>query len=98
MLRGVMFAVVLALSLSSSAGAATPPVRNVLPPGANGLSNLVQLGAFEASGARPAHNDEQLALSEALLRAPRPSTDDTLNSLFKDGSFGGGASVEHPRG
>src|SRR3954447_3569784 len=89
MRRGVMFAATLALVVPAPAAAA-PPVRNVLPPGANGLSSLPELGAFLSAGARPAHNDDQLALYEGLLRAPRPFTDATLDTLFKDASFGGG--------
>src|SRR3954467_3264883 len=85
------------LALATPASAATPPVRNVLPPGANGLSNLLELGAFLTTGARPAHNDDQLALYANLLKAPKPFTDATLNSLFKDASFGGGPSVTRPR-
>src|SRR4051794_2924102 len=89
--------IVALLALTTSARAATPPVRNVLPPGANGLSNLLELGAFLTTGARPAHNDDQLGLYANLLKAPRPFTDATLNGLFKDASFGGGPSVERPR-
>src|SRR4051812_11764022 len=96
MRRGVMFAATLALVVPAPAAAA-PPVRNILPPGANGLSSLPELGAFLSAGARPAHNDDQLALYEGLLRAPRPFTDATLDTLFKDASFGGGPSVERPR-
>src|SRR2546421_11741447 len=33
--------------------------HDVLPPGASGLDNAPQLAQFEASGARPAHNDDQ---------------------------------------
>src|SRR3954469_20249520 len=94
----VLLTVTLACAAPASATAATPPVRNVLPPGANGLSNLAQLGAFEATRARPAHNDDQLALYAGLLRAPRPFTDATLDGLFKDASYGGGPVVERPRG
>src|SRR4051812_22514254 len=96
MRRGVMFAATLALVVPAPAAAA-PPVRNILPPGANGLSSLPELGAFLSAGARPPHNDDQLALYEGLLRAPRPFTDATLDTLFKDASFGGGPSVERPR-
>src|SRR3954469_192754 len=92
MRRGVMFAATLALVVPAPAAAA-PPVRNILPPGANGLSSLPELGAFLSAGARPAHNDDQLALYEGLLRAPRPFTDATLDTLFKDASFGGGPSA-----
>src|SRR3954465_12719038 len=87
----------LALATAASTHAATPPVRNVLPPGANGLSNLAELGAFLSTGTRPAHNDDQLGLYANLLKAPRPFTDATLNSLYKDASFGGGPSVTRPR-
>src|SRR4051794_6207334 len=84
------------LVAAPSAPAATG-VRNVLPPGANGLSNALELGAFLSVGARPAHNDDQLSMYAALARAPRPFTEATLDSLFKDASFGGGPSVERPR-
>src|SRR4051794_32423586 len=89
--------IVALLAVTTSARAATPPVRNVLPPGANGLSNLAELGAFLSTGARPAHNDDQLGLYANLLKAPTPFTDGTLSSLFKDASFGGGPSVTRPR-
>src|SRR3954467_14754355 len=85
------------LALAAPAPAATPPVRNVLPPGANGLSNLLELGAFLTTHARPAHNDDQLGLYATLLEPPRPFTDATLNGLFRDASFGGGPSIERPR-
>src|SRR3954465_1702503 len=88
----------LALATAASAHAATPPVRNVLPPGANGLSNLAELGAFLSTGARPAHNDDQLGMYAGLLRATRPFSGATLDELFKDARFGvapgGAASTE----
>src|SRR5262249_49328970 len=43
--------------------------RNVLPPGENGFDNAAQLAAFEATGQRPAHNDDQLAMYRDLLYA-----------------------------
>ena len=43
--------------------------RNILPPGQNGFDNLTQLGAFEATGARPAHNDDQLGMYANLVHA-----------------------------
>src|SRR3954462_8768522 len=93
--------IVALLALTTSARAATPPVRNVLPPGANGLSNLAELGAFLTTGARPAHNDDQLGLYAGLLRAPRPFTRGPLDTLFKRADFGvppgGAASTERPR-
>ncbi len=62
--------------------------RDILPPGANGRANLVELAAFLATGARPAHNDDQLAMYERLLSATPGVTADNLGSLFKDSSFG----------
>ncbi|MDX6724689.1 MAG: hypothetical protein QOD73_3093 [Solirubrobacteraceae bacterium] len=50
----VLAVAALALPAPASAG-----VRNVLPPGANGLSNPLELAAFLSAGARPAHNDDQ---------------------------------------
>src|SRR3954462_14100553 len=100
MARRVLLMAVLAALGSGASAAAAPPeppplgtndaggVRNVLPPGANGLSNLAELGAFLTTGARPAHNDDQLALYANLLRAPRPFTGATLDQLFKDARFG----------
>ena len=43
--------------------------RNLLPPGTNGLANIVELAAFQATGARPPHNDDQYALYRDLLYA-----------------------------
>ena len=62
--------------------------RDVLPPGANGRSNLVELAAFLATGARPAHNDDQRAMYARLLSATPGVTSENLGSLFKDASFG----------
>ena len=61
---------------AGSASAATPQpygtndfggFNAILPPGTNGLANLFQLGQFETSGARPAHNDDQYAPYANLL-------------------------------
>ena len=62
--------------------------RDVLPPGTNGRSNLVELAAFLATGARPAHNDDQRDMYARLLSATPGVTNDNLGSLFKDASFG----------
>ena len=43
--------------------------RDVLPPGTNGLANLVELAAFLATGARPPHNDDQRDMYRGLLYA-----------------------------
>ena len=62
--------------------------RNVLPPGTNGLANLLELAAFQATGARPSHNDDQYALYRDLLYAA-PGIDQTgVGRFFKDASFG----------
>ncbi len=62
--------------------------HDILPPGANGRSNLVELAAFLASGARPAHNDDQRDMYARLLSATPGVTRENLGSLFKDASFG----------
>jgi acyl-homoserine lactone acylase PvdQ len=62
--------------------------HDVLPPGANGRTNLVELAAFLATGARPAHSDDQLAMYERLLSATPGVSAETLGSLYKDSSFG----------
>ena len=63
-------------------------IRNVLPPGSNGLANPVELGAFLATGSRPSHNDDQLPLYRDLIKAPKPFSGETLVQHFKDASFG----------
>jgi acyl-homoserine lactone acylase PvdQ len=62
--------------------------RDVLPPGTNGLANAPFLGAFLATGARPAHNDDQLAMYRDLVYASPGLTSETLPRYFKDASFG----------
>ena len=105
MRRGVGVVGMLWLALASFATAAPPEplpygtndaggVRNVLPPGSRGLSNAVELGSFLATGARPAHNSDQLPLYRDLLTAPRPFTQDTLAAHFKDAGFGVQGAVE----
>ncbi len=82
--------------LAAPAGAQVQPYRagdfggfhDVLPPGTNGRTNLVELAAFLATGARPEHNDDQRALYERLLSATPGVTSENLGSLFKDSSFG----------
>jgi acyl-homoserine lactone acylase PvdQ len=62
--------------------------HDVLPPGTNGRTNLLELAAFLATGARPQHNDDQRPLYERLLSATPGVTAANLGSLFKDASFG----------
>ena len=63
-------------------------IRNILPPGSRGLSNAVELGAFLATGVRPAHSSDQLPLYRDLITAPRPFDAGTLDALYKDAGFG----------
>ncbi len=75
--------------------------RNVLPPGENGLDNIVQFGQFEASGKRPPHFDDQLGLYTNLLYASPALRHDQIADYFKDATFGvrpdDVESVIHPR-
>ncbi len=95
--------------LAAPAAAQVQPYRagdfggfhDILPPGTNGRTNLVELAAFLASGARPAHNDDQRDMYARLLSATPGVTRENLGSLFKDASFGippgGQARVYSPR-
>ena len=62
--------------------------RNVLPAGQGGLDNLIQLGQFEAGGARPPHTDDQLAMYRDLLYGYRGLGAGDLGRYFKDATFG----------
>lgn len=97
--RALVLALVLpALAVPASAGAAPMPLpygqgdaggfSNVLPPGQNGLANPLQLAAFLATGARPPHNDDQLAPYRDLLYGYRGLAAGDLGRYFKDATFG----------
>ncbi|HVF79985.1 MAG TPA: penicillin acylase family protein [Solirubrobacteraceae bacterium] len=62
--------------------------RDVLAPGTNGHSDLVELAAFLATGRRPDHNDDQRDMYARLLATTPGVTSDNLGTLFKDASFG----------
>ena len=62
--------------------------RDILPPGTNGLVNGPQLLAFQAAGARPKHNDDQLSMYADLVRATPGLKAEDLGKYFKDSSFG----------
>ncbi|HEY6759836.1 MAG TPA: penicillin acylase family protein [Baekduia sp.] len=62
--------------------------HDVLPPGTNGTANLVQLGAFLATGVRPPHNDDQLDMYANLVRATPGLQASQLPNYFKDSTFG----------
>jgi len=95
--RGLLVVVIMA-ALAAPAVAAPQPqpyrandaggFRNVLPPGTNGLANLVELAAFQATGARPSHNNDQYALYRDLLYAAPGIDQAGVGRFFKDASFG----------
>src|SRR5215470_18149703 len=62
--------------------------HDVLPPGTNGLANGVQLAAFLTTGARPAHNDDQLGMYRDLMYATPGLKAEDLGNYFKDSTFG----------
>src|SRR4051794_4368703 len=62
--------------------------RYVLPPGENGLVNALQAAQFEATGTRPAGNDDQLPQYRDLLYGAPSLTDGSLGTYFNDESFG----------
>ncbi len=62
--------------------------RNILPPGTNGFDNLTQLAQFEATGQRPPHNNDQLAMYSNLTTAAGSIQPSQLGQYFKDATFG----------
>jgi acyl-homoserine lactone acylase PvdQ len=62
--------------------------HDVLPPGANGMANGVELAAFLTTGARPAHNDDQLAMYRDLMYATPGLKAEDLGRYYKDSTFG----------
>ena len=62
--------------------------RNILPPGQNGFANGVELAGFLTSGARPAHNDDQLAPYRDLLYGAAGLDAAGVGTYFKDATFG----------
>ena len=62
--------------------------RNVLPPGQNGLATLPELAAFQAGGARPAHNDDQLGMYRDLLYGYQGMSEGDVRRFFKTATFG----------
>src|SRR6201985_3840930 len=62
--------------------------RNILPPGTNGFDDVTQLAQFEATGARPEHNEDQLSMYSNLTTAAGSGTSATIPDYFKDATFG----------
>lgn len=63
-------------------------IRSILPPGENGLVNAADLALFEATGARPAGSQDQLAPYAGLLYAGPGLTSAQLPGYYNDESFG----------
>nr|MDQ3092576.1 penicillin acylase family protein [Actinomycetota bacterium] len=61
---------------------------DILPPGANGTANPLELGAFLTTSARPPNNDDQLGMYGDLAYAVPGVTQDDVGRYFKDSSFG----------
>ncbi len=99
-MRGVITtaAVGLSLLLCSGAGAAPQPqpfgtgdaggFRNILPAGQNGHADAAQVAAFLSAGARPPHDNDQLAPYTDLLFASPALDANRLDDFFKDATFG----------
>src|SRR5205085_7267917 len=64
-------------------GADSGGFHDVLPPGTNGLVNGLQLLAYEANGARPPHNDDQLGMYRDLMYASPGLRASQLSHYFK---------------
>jgi acyl-homoserine lactone acylase PvdQ len=62
--------------------------RNILPPGTNGFDDAAQLAQFEATGARPEHDNDQLSMYSNLTTAAGSVTPATIPDYFKDATFG----------
>jgi acyl-homoserine lactone acylase PvdQ len=62
--------------------------RNILPPGASGFATIGELAAFLGNGARPQHNDDQLAMYSNLTTAAPGIRASQIPSFFKDATFG----------
>jgi acyl-homoserine lactone acylase PvdQ len=62
--------------------------HDVLPPGANGLANGIQLAAFLTTGQRPPHSDDQLAMYRDLMYATPGLKPEDLGRFYKDSTFG----------
>ena len=76
--------------------------HDVLPPGTNGFDNALELLQFESTGARPAHNQDQLGMYRDLLYAAPGLRAANLTRYYKDSRFGaalaGAGQPYHPGG
>ncbi len=99
-MRRLVTATAVGLSLALCAGAAAAPEPepfgagdaggfiNVLPPGQNGHADGSQVAAFLAGGARPPHDQDQLAPYTDLVFASPALDSNRLDDFFKDATFG----------
>ena len=62
--------------------------HDVLPPGTNGRSNLIELTAFLGTAGRPPHSDDQRDMYARLAGATPGVTSANFGMFFKGASFG----------
>jgi acyl-homoserine lactone acylase PvdQ len=62
--------------------------RDILPPGTNGRATASEIAAFQASGQRPPHNNDQLRAYADLVRFAPNLTTAGIPFFFKDATFG----------
>jgi acyl-homoserine lactone acylase PvdQ len=87
-----------ALAMPASAAAAPDPLpygandaggfRNILPPGQGQSVNAAEIASFLATGSRPPHDSDQLAMYEELVYATPGLGEARLDDFFKDATFG----------
>lgn len=63
-------------------------IRDILPPGANGNANALELVTFLSTGTRPIHNADQRDLYEDLVFAVPGLDRAGVDRFFKDSTFG----------
>jgi acyl-homoserine lactone acylase PvdQ len=91
-------AIVVSIAPSAQAAAPVAPYRaddygnggfhDILPPGANGRANGLELAAFLTAGQRPPHSDDQRDMYANLVKATPGLSAADLGKFFKDSSFG----------
>jgi acyl-homoserine lactone acylase PvdQ len=93
----VVLVAVLALAPTPAGAAPTPQpygtndfggFRDILPPGTNGRATAADIAAFQATGQRPRHSDDQLEAYSRLVRFVPGLTNDQIPFFFKDATFG----------
>ncbi len=62
--------------------------NDILPPGANGLDNVAQLGEFETLGVRPPNSSDQLAMYSNLTTAAPNIQTSQIGDYYKSSVFG----------